>query len=273
MRPPPPPDFQQLTFQRGRIGGARFGLQSVVYSLALPGRPLEVWQTGLDGSDPRSVGFANADLLGVLIGMLPQSEELALSLERHYVGGERFIGTLARARAGEPPREVLSDVEDADWNPSSQQFAVARSSGVGGDSRLEYPIGHTIHSTRGSIHSVRISRDGQRVAFVEDRGGAGVGGRIVVASRDKIDIISDYWASARGIAWSPRGDEVWFTAGERNATQKLWGVDLKKHLRLVLEVPGSLTIWDANPDGRVLLTRDDKRMFVMGVPPGATSER
>src|SRR5262249_5341118 len=201
MRPPPPPDFRQLTFQPGRIGGARFGLQSVVYSLALPGRPLEVWQTGLDGSDPRSVGFANADLLGVLIGMLPQSEELALSLERHYVGGERFIGTLARARPGETPREVLSDVEDADWNPSGQQFAVARSSGVGGDSRLEYPIGHTIHSTRGSIHSVRISRDGQRVAFVEDRGGAGVGGRIVVASRDKLDILSDYWASARGIAW------------------------------------------------------------------------
>jgi eukaryotic-like serine/threonine-protein kinase len=42
---------------------------------------------------------------------------------------------------------------------------------------------------------------------------------------------------------------------------------------VVLDAPGSLSGWDVASDGRVLLTRDDERMALMGVPPGATLER
>jgi WD40 repeat protein len=81
------------------------------------------------------------------------------------------------------------------------------------------------------------------------------------------------WTRARGLAWSPEGDEVWFAASEGRSKRALRAVRLDGRERLVHESPGSLTLWDAAPDGRVLLTRDDERMAVVGVPPGAASER
>jgi dipeptidyl aminopeptidase/acylaminoacyl peptidase len=50
-------------------------------------------------------------------------------------------------------------------------------------------------------------------------------------------------------------------------------VDLEGRERVLLDSPGSLTIWDAAPDGRALITRDDERMSVIGMAPGATQER
>ena len=34
-----------------------------------------------------------------------------------------------------------------------------------------------------------------------------------------------------------------------------------------METPGSLTLWDIAPDGRLLLTRDKERRAIVGVPP------
>ena len=39
------------------------------------------------------------------------------------------------------------------------------------------------------------------------------------------------------------------------------------------EAPGSLTLWDIAPDGRVLLTRDEERRAIVGVAPGTSTER
>lgn len=50
-------------------------------------------------------------------------------------------------------------------------------------------------------------------------------------------------------------------------------VNLERKQRLVLEAPGSLTVWDIARDGRVLLTRDEERRAMVGVPPGETTER
>ncbi len=66
---------------------------------------------------------------------------------------------------------------------------------------------------------------------------------------------------------------MWFTAAEARANRALRAVDLDGKERLVAESPGSLTLWDAAPDGRVLLTRDDERRSLIGVPPGETTER
>jgi hypothetical protein len=268
-RAAPAPAFQQIDFHRGRIGGARFAAGAVVYSQAAGGGPLEVWLTLAAGPESRSLGYAGADVLAA------RGNELALSVRRRYAGGERFTGTLARAPVGGgTPRELLQDVEDADWDPAGTQLAVARSAGIGAGSQLEYPIGRLLYRTAGSIHSPRVSRDGRRVAFVEDPAGLGVGGRVLVASQDgPPKTLTRDWASARGLAWSPRGDEVWFTAAEANSNRALRAVDLDGRERLVFEAPGPLTIWDAAPDGRVLITRDDKTRSIVGMPPGAGSER
>ncbi len=80
------------------------------------------------------------------------------------------------------------------------------------------------------------------------------------------------WATVRGLAWSPSGDEVWFTAST-GTNRALRAVNLKQEQRLIQESPGSLTLWDIAPDGRVLLSRDEERQTSVGVPPGETTER
>ena len=261
--------FQQLTFHRGRIGGARFAGQAIVYSQALGLQP--VVSLKLAGShEARPFDYTGADVLAT------RSGEIALSLHRRFIGGERFVGTLALAPlGGGAPHEVLENVEDADCEARGTAFVVARTKGSGAGSELEYPVGQVLYRTSGSIHSPRLSRDGRYVAFLEDPAGLGTGGRILVVDRDgKETLRTRDWERARGLAWSPEGTEVWFTAAkERAANRALRAVDLAGRERVVHEAPGSLTIWDVAPDGRVLLTREDERMAVVGVPPGGMSER
>ena len=117
LRPAPVPAFEQLTFRRGRIGGARFASegQAVVYSQTREGPASEVSRLDLaDSPASRSLDYpAGSDVLAARAG------ELALSLRRRFLIGERFVGTLALAPlGGGSPREVTENVEDADWDPS-----------------------------------------------------------------------------------------------------------------------------------------------------------
>ena len=274
MRPHSEPSFQPLTFARGRIGGARFAAdgQAVVYSEARQGNALlRVARIDLaDSPASRDLEYApGTDILATKTG------ELALSLRRRFLIGERFVGTLALAPSGGSPHEVAENVEDADWDPSGQQLAMARSNGAaGGPSWLEYG-GRTLHKTSGSIRFVRFSRDGRRIAFVEDESGLGISGVVSVIDvpSNRTHVLTDRWASIRGLAWSPAGDELWFTAGDGTANRALRAVTLSGNQRRMLEAPGALTLWDVSRDGRVLLTRDDERQAVVGQPPGQATER
>jgi Tol biopolymer transport system component len=270
----PSPAYEQITFNRSRIGGARFASdgQAVVYSAARDANVLEVWLTLAGSPGARPLGYPNADVLAAKAG------EIALSVNRRFVLGERFTGTLAVAPiGGGAPREQLEGVEDADWGPSGTQLAVVRSTGVNGESWLEYPIGQTVHRTaaRMSIRYPRVSRDGRSIAFLEDPSGRGVGGHVsVVDLRDgRLTRLTKEWSGLRGLAWSPSGEELWFAAGEFRANRALRAVDLGGRQRLVQEAPSSLTVWDIASDGRVLVTRDDERRALVGVPPGETAER
>jgi Tol biopolymer transport system component len=268
----PVPGFEQLTFLRGRIGGARFASEAgaVVYSEAREGRPLEVWWlSGPDSPQSRLLGHRGSDILSVRAG------KLALSLGRRFVVGERFTGTLAEAPMGEgSPLELAENVEDADWDPSGAQLAVARSATVGGESLLEYPAGHVLYRTSGSIRYPRFSRDGRWIAILEDPTGRGAGGRVAVVDLEgRLTPLTDHWASASGLAWSSTGDEIWFAAGGWRTNRALRAVDLKRRQRLILQTPASLTLWDIAPDGRVLLARDEERSALVGVPPGESTER
>src|SRR5262249_33596108 len=105
LRPPPPPVFEQIAFHRGRIGGARFAPEAVVYSQPPADGPLETWLSLSGGPESKSLGYKEADVLAA------RTNEIALLLHRRFVGGERFIGTLARAPvAGGTPREILRNV-------------------------------------------------------------------------------------------------------------------------------------------------------------------
>ena len=77
----------------------------------------------------------------------------------------------------------------------------------------------------------------------------------------------------RGLAWSNDGSEVWFTAAASGGSRALFAVSLAGRRRLVLRVPGALTLQDVSREGRVLATRENAREVIVGMPPGADRER
>jgi serine/threonine protein kinase len=268
------PAFEQLTFSRGRIGGARFAsdAQAVVYSETRQGNTPEVWRIDLaDSPASRALGFPlGSDVLAARAG------EIALSARRRFVLGERFVGTLALApMVGGSPHDVAENIEDADWDRSGEQLATVRSTGdVGGPSWLEYG-GRTLHKTSGSLRFVRVSPDGRWIAFLEDPVGRGLAGTvsIVDTATGNVRRLTEEFAFARGLAWSSDGREIWFTAGQVGSDRSLRAIDLAGLQRVILDAPGSLTIWDIAPDGRVLMTRDEERRAIVGQAPGEAAER
>jgi serine/threonine protein kinase/WD40 repeat protein len=267
--PRPRAEFEQLTFHKGRIGGARFADEGIVFSQSTGLTAPEIALRLADSPEPRLLGYTDANVLATRPG------ELALALRPRFIRGERFLGTLAVAPlGGGAPREVLEQVEDADYDPSGS-FAVVRSKSLGEiGSRLESPPGRVLYETEGSLHCPRFSPDGTLLAFLDDPASLGTRGQVVVVDREgDVVLRTRDWERARGLAWSSDGDEVWFTAAEGRTNRILRGVDLRGRERVIHQVPGSLTLWDVALDGRVLLSREEERFSLVGVPPGATAER
>ena len=177
--------------------------------------------------------------------------------------------TLATAPiAGGAPREILEQVRAADWGPDGTPAVVHF---VNGRSRIEFPIGKVLYETGGWISHMRISSKGDHIAFLlhpawsDDRG---VVAMVDLAGNEKK--LTQEWEGEEGLAWSPEGDEVWFTATPGGSDRALYAVNTAGKLRAVLRIPGQLTIHDIAPDGRVLLSFDDERVGMKGGQEGGT---
>ena len=97
---------------------------------------------------------------------ISKSGEMAVSLNRQNAGGFQRTGTLAQLSvAGGAPREILKEIEWADWSPDGKSLAVVRT--VSGKMRLEYPPGKVLYETHGWVSHPRISPDGTSVAFID----------------------------------------------------------------------------------------------------------
>ena len=193
---------------------------------------------------------------------------------RSYVSGEfTRTGTLARASAtgGGAPREILEGVEAAEWAGNGKDLAVVRAAGAG--ERLEYPIGKTIYETRGWISSPRIAPGADRVAFIDHPGPGDDGGfPAVIDGAGKKTALTPAFGSVQGLAWSPDGREIWFTAAEVG-NRALYAVSLSGKRRMLASVTGSLTIQDISRDGHVLLIDEARRLGLSALAPGKTKER
>lgn len=247
-----PPVYTQLTFRRGFVRSARFAPdgQSVIYGAAWDGNPVHGFLTRLGRPESQPLDLPDADVLAV-----SKSGEMAILLG-YFID----TGTLARAPlVGGGAREILTDVSDADWAPDGESLAVTHL--AGSTYRLEFPIGRVLYETTGGIKDPRVSPDGSMVAFADHPIRGDDRGAIAVVNREGTKtVLSDGWAGGiTGLAWSPSGDEVWFTAAQATTNCWLYGVDRQGNRRLIATSPGRMTLLDVAPDGRVLLTESNFR--------------
>jgi len=268
--PAPPPSYHQLTFRRGMVRLARFAPdgQTILYSAAWEGNPSEVFSTRSGSVSSRSLGLTGAEILAV-----SSSGEMAVLLNSRQVRSWIYTGTLARVPlTGGAPREILDEVQWADWAPNGEDLAVVRD--VGGRNRLEFPIGKVLYETVGWISHPRVSPKGDRIAFIDHPiPGDDAGSIAVVDLAGRKQTLTDAWTTVQGLAWSAKGDEIWFTAADVGNIRGLRAVGLAGQQRVLTQVPGMLMLHDVWKDGRVLLARDYVRREVAGFWAGENKER
>ncbi len=252
---PEMPKYMRLTFNRGFVSGARFAPdgKTIVYSAAWDGDPFEIFSTRVDSTaDSRSLSISNAHVFAI-----SSDGEVAVGLEpKMAVPPQGLSATLARVPlAGGAPRPVLENVYAADYQPQTNQLAIARM--VDGAIRVEFPPGKVIYQTTGWISVLRFSRDGKRLAIADhplrwdDRGDVAV---LDLEGHKKV--LSGGWEAIEGLAWSAAGDEVWFAGAKQGYPRSIYGVNLNGRQRAILNSPSSIFLRDIGADGRVLIAND-----------------
>jgi Tol biopolymer transport system component len=264
------PLFHEITFRNGTVWSARFAPdgQSIVYGAAWDGRPHEIFSTRFDSTDSRPMDLPSALVLGV-----SSKGEMAVALHPIDVTPFRRTGTLARvALAGGAPREMLDNVEWADWTPDGQGLAAIHGLHITTND-LEYPLGNIIYQPNGWVSHVRFSPDGRLLAIADHIPNGDDGRVVIVDDHGNRKVNSSFYSSVEGLAWAPNGNEVWYSAVPAGASRAIYALDLSGKERLIYRSPAGLTIQDISRDGLVLLNADRVRMSMAAVLNGETRER
>jgi hypothetical protein len=258
--------FRRLTFRRGNVLFARFTPdgQSVVYSAAWDDKPTEIFVTRIGRPESRSLGISNADVLSV-----SRTGELAIKLKKHDLFGTAGAGTLARVPLeGGAPREILEDVQRAEWLPDGSGLMVVRT--VDGKDVIELPIGRKIYESTSGVYDPRISPKGDLVAFGEDLEGQSALSVVDLAGKKRV--LTKGWIGVSDLVWAPSGNEIWFDSIWTGLGQAVHAVRLDGSLRTVTSGI-DYVIHDIAPDGRVLVEQEVAHdgMYFAGV--GDRAER
>jgi len=266
----PPPEYQQITFRTGSIGDARFTPDgSIVYSASWDGGEYQLYLARTDDNGSRELGLKDADLLSI-----SKNGELAIRLNTVNLGGYARAGTLARVPlSGGTPREVLENVQDADWAANGESMAVVRFVPENSHWRLEYPIGKVLLDGINWIGQPKISPDGKLVAFAdhENTGGDDEGSLAVIDLDGHEKKLASGFVSIEGIVWSRAGDELWYTGTRIGSAENLRGVTLAGKERTITNVPGGMWLQDAR-DGLMLTVTHQIRIGIRGTQPGRKEE-
>jgi len=271
--PVPLTEYKQITFRTGAIGNARFAPDgSVVYSASWDGEDDQLYLARTDDPGSRELGLKNAELLAI-----SKTGELAIRLNTVVMPGYARRGTLARVPlSGGTPREMLENVQDADWAADGEKMAVVRYLPENSHWRLEYPIGKVLFDSINWISNPKISTDGKWIAFAdhENTGGDDEGSVAVIGAdgNEKEKKLSSGWESIEGIEWPPLGDEIWFACSNTGSALNLHGATLSGKVRTIANVPGGLWLQDTR-NGAVLTVTHRERIGIRGMAPGGKEER
>jgi eukaryotic-like serine/threonine-protein kinase len=254
----PTPSVELITTRLGMASAARFDpIGRVVFSAAWEGKPLELFARAPGSVEQQPLGLADSALLGI-----SPSGELAVALHPGAFGGQ-LKGTLAVVpEAGGKPRELLENVAWADFSPSGE-LAVIRF--VNGRFQVEFPVGKVLYETVVLLRHPRVSPRGDAVAFLE-------GGQIkLVNSQGQQQTLASV-DFPTGLAWTPNGTEVWFTAVSGSGSA-LWATSRRaRKPRLVYQGMFPMRLDDISPSGRVLLGVEDDRLEIAFLAAGQQRE-
>jgi eukaryotic-like serine/threonine-protein kinase len=266
---PSTPLFTRLTFRGGHLSSARFSPDghTIVYSASFGDEPLQLYTTRPDAPQSRELGIRDSSILAI-----SKQDELAVTLNHVQAAANAGGGTLARMPlTGGSPRELNDMVGSADWAPDGQSLALNTLTDT--TVNLEYPQGHVLYRTQGWIGELRVSPDGNQIAFIDHPIRWDSLGRVMIVDRQgKSRTLTDNFSDLRGLAWSPSGKEIWFTGSRIHLSGNLYAVDLQGHQRLVWASAGGMVLQDIFPDGRVLFIRENRRRGIAGLFPGHNSE-
>jgi serine/threonine protein kinase len=131
---------------------------------------------------------------------------------------------------------------------------------------LEYPIGRVLHEAPGWVSDLRVSPDGRLVAFIDHPLRGDNNGNVKVVDTDgKVRLTGPFAIS--GLAWSPRGDEVWSSGRDSISATSLSG-----KTRVVWSAPAGF-LQDVARDGRVLFSVNSSRREIVGYSAADRVER
>lgn len=266
----PLPAFTQVTFHRSTIYEARFTADgnTVLYNASWAGNPIDIFSTRLGSTEARSLGITNADLLSV-----SSTGELAILTNRQGVDPWFNRGTLAQMPlGGGTPKELVEDVQTADWSPDGSKLAIVRY--IEGQEQLEFPFGKVLFHTTGWITDLRMSPLGNQIAFMEHSNpGDDRGWVSVVNLEGEARRLAGEFASEHGLAWAPDGKEIWFSASRTGEPYALHSVTLDGSDRLAFQAPTNLQLQDISSDGGILLSGYKDLASVVALLPGQSASR
>jgi hypothetical protein len=244
------PVFERLTWRRGTVRTARFSAdgRAIYYGALWEGQPADVYSSEPGQSESTSLGQKGASLVSVSSG-----GELALQLRPRIWNGS-LSGTLARSPiSGGAPREVADNVIDADWTADGRLAVLRDTPDLG--SRIELPEGNVVYEGKTHIWRLRVSPDGRRFALVEaaSSGANNSINTLCVSDLQGSKKVLAPLVSDGGIAWSKRGDEIWYSELDGDQSSTIHAVSLAGRDRAVLRLAGTFRVHDRSADGTLLL--------------------
>jgi len=266
------PMFTRLSFEQGTVIRGRLAADgsTVVYSALLANGAPETYF--IRDEYPESVA---AGLNGALLLSLSKQGQMAVLVKPVYFAHYHFVGTLAIApMGGGAPRETLENVMDADWSPDGKEMAVIARDPQSGKYRLEYPVGKVLWEGMNWISNLRLSPDGEHVAFFRHPPNTDDRGDVMMMDRaGKMRALEEGWSSLEEMAWAPSGKEVWFSGAEAGSESCIRAVSLEGKHRTVYCGTTSTRIHDIAASGRTLVSADEGRIGMMLLEHGTKVER